>query len=52
MSRASAGDVIVIKPQNNVYTIMAIVATVVQLLTFMVIFIRYKSEFGSFLFNA
>jgi hypothetical protein len=52
MSRASAGDVVVIKPQNNVYTVMVIVATVVQVLTFMCIFLRYKSEFSSFIFNA
>jgi hypothetical protein len=51
MSRA-AGDVVVIKPQNNVYTVMVIVATAVQVLALMVLFFRYKSEFGAFLFNA
>ena len=51
MSRAG-GDVIVIKPQNNVYTVMVIVATAVQVLALMVLFLRYKSEFGAMLFSA
>jgi hypothetical protein len=52
MSRVGAGDVVVIKPQNNVYTVMVIVATVVQVLTLLVIFLRYKSAFGAYLFQA
>ena len=30
MSRAGAGDVVVVKPANNVYTIMVIVATLAR----------------------
>jgi hypothetical protein len=52
MSRVAGGDVVVIKPQNNVYTVMVIVATVVQVLTFMVVFLRYKSEFDAIIFNS
>lgn len=52
MSRAGVGEVVILKPQNNVYTIMVIVATVVQLLTFMVIFLRYQTEFGVNIFNS
>jgi hypothetical protein len=52
MSRVGAADVVLIKPQNNVYTVMVIVATVVQLLAFMVVFFRFHTEFGVFLFNS
>jgi hypothetical protein len=50
MSRAGAGDVVVVKPTNNVYTIMLIVATLVQLLALLIIVVRFKSVFGSLLF--
>lgn len=52
MSRAGAGDVVVVKPMNNVYTVMVIVGTLVQLLTFFILFMRFKSVFGVFLFQA
>jgi hypothetical protein len=51
MSRMG-GDVVVVKPANNVYTIMLIVATLVQLLTFLVVFMRFKSAFGAFIFSS
>jgi len=50
MSRAGTGDVVMVKPANNVYTVMVIVATLAQLLTFLIIFIRFKSVFGAYLF--
>jgi hypothetical protein len=52
MSRAGAGDVVVVKPANNVYTIMLIVATLVQLLTLLIIVVRFKSAFGALLFTS
>jgi hypothetical protein len=52
MSRIAGQDVIVIKPQNNVYTVMVIVATVVQLLTLAVVILRFKSVFGAFIFQS
>ena len=52
MSRALGGEVIVIKPQNNVYTVMVIVATFVQVLTLLVIIMRFKSVFGAFFFQS
>jgi hypothetical protein len=50
MSRAGTGDVVVVKPANNVYTVMVIVATLAQLLAFLIIFIRFKSAFGAYIF--
>jgi len=52
MSRAGAGDVVVVKPTNNVYTVMVIVATAVQVLTLVVLVLRYKSVFGTMLFQS
>ena len=51
MSRAG-GDVVVVKPANNVYTIMVIVATLAQLLTLLVVIVRFKSVFCAMLFSA
>ena len=50
MSRVGGSDVVVVKPANNVYTVMLIVATVAQLLCFLVIFMRFKTMFGAFIF--
>jgi hypothetical protein len=52
MSRASGGEVIVIRPQNNVYTVMVVVATFVQILTLLVVILRFKSVFGAFIFQS
>jgi hypothetical protein len=52
MSRSGAGDVVVVKPTNNVYTVMVIVATLVQLLAFMVIFVRFHTVFGAYFFSS
>jgi hypothetical protein len=52
MSRAGAGDVVVVKPANNVYTIMVIVATLAQLLALLVIIVRFKSVFGALIFSS
>lgn len=52
MSRVSGGDVIVIKPQNNVYTVMVIVAAFVQILTLLIVVLRFKSVFGAFIFQS
>jgi hypothetical protein len=52
MSRVSGGDVVVVKPANNVYTVMLIVATLAQVLALLVIVIRFKTVFGGILFSA
>jgi hypothetical protein len=46
MSRASSGDVVVVKPKNNVYTVLAIIATLVNLVGFALLFVRYTQVFG------
>jgi hypothetical protein len=51
MSRAGA-DVLVVKPANNVYTVMVIVATLVQVLTLLVLVVRYKTVLGAFIFQS
>jgi hypothetical protein len=51
MTRAGAGDVVIVKPVNNVYTVMVIVATVVQVLAFFIVFTRFHSVFGSYIFS-
>jgi hypothetical protein len=52
MSRAGASDVVVVKPANNVYTVMVIVATLVQLLALMVVVMRFKSAFGGQIYSS
>lgn len=45
MSRM-AGDAIVVRPTNNVYTVLVIIATLVELAAFLVMFTRASSLFG------
>ena len=52
MSRATAGDVIVVKPENDIYTALAIVGFLAQLLTFVIVYLKYKALFGADLFQA
>jgi hypothetical protein len=40
MSRAAAGDVIEIRPQNNMYTALVIIAFVAELIAFIALFVR------------
>jgi hypothetical protein len=47
MSRAATGDQVIVKPTNNVYTVLAIVGTLVNLAGFLVIFLRYTAVFGA-----
>jgi hypothetical protein len=46
MSRAASGDVVIVKPRNNVYTVLVIVATLVNLAAFALMFVRYTVVFG------
>jgi hypothetical protein len=46
MSRAATGDIVVAKPTSNIYTVLAIVATLVNLISFLLIFMRYTAVFG------
>jgi hypothetical protein len=45
MSRM-AGDAIVVKPTNNVYTVLVILAFLLQLVAFIIMFMRAQYLFG------
>jgi hypothetical protein len=48
MSRAISGDVIVVPPQNNVYTALAGAAVLIQVIGLIVIFIAANKVGGLF----
>ena len=45
MSRIGSGDMIVVKPANNVYTVLALVGTLASILAIVVVFMRAKTLF-------
>ncbi len=45
MSRVSAGDVIEVKATNNVYTVLVIVACVVELIAFIAMYLKASDVF-------
>jgi hypothetical protein len=47
MSRIATGDRVTVAPSNNVYTVLVVVGTVVNVIGFVVIFMRYAAVFGS-----
>jgi hypothetical protein len=48
MSRIATGDrPVIVKPTNNVYTVLAAVAVLVNLICFLLILMRYTTVFGS-----
>lgn len=50
MSRIATGDKVVVKAGTNIYTMLVIVATLVQLIGFIAIFMRHQTVFGTGLF--
>ena len=46
MTRAATGDTITVRPTNNVYTALAAAALIAQVLGLLVLYFRYKSQFG------
>jgi len=46
MSRAATGDVVVVKPTNNVYTVLALIGVLVNLIGFILLVMRYLAVFG------
>jgi hypothetical protein len=46
MSRASTGDQVIVKPSNSVYTVLAIVGTLVNVLGFLILLMRFTAVFG------
>ncbi|MGD0541093.1 MAG: hypothetical protein ABSB33_06225 [Tepidisphaeraceae bacterium] len=47
MSRIATGErPLVMKPSNNVYTVLAVVATLVNIICFLVLLMRFTAVFG------
>jgi len=46
MSRAATGDVVVVKPANNVYTVLALIGLLVNLIGFIMLVKQYWYVFG------
>jgi len=46
MSRIATGNEIVVKPRNNVYTVLVIVAALVNILAFVILCLRFTTVFG------
>ena len=47
MSRIATGDRVTLTPSNNIYTVLAIIATLINLIGFVVIALAYTAVFGS-----
>ena len=47
MSRVSAGEQIEIKATNNIYTVLAASAVVVEIVALVVLFMRHQTLFGT-----
>ena len=52
MARVATGDTVVVKPSNNVYTVLAIIGFVAELFAFLALFLRANDIFGSSLFSS
>ena len=50
MSRVGAADTVVVKATSNVYTVLALVATIATALAVVVVMMRSKELFGAGLF--
>lgn len=52
MSRAASGvDPIPVAPSNNVYTVLVVVATIINALTLAAMFLKYNAVFGDWPFT-
>lgn len=45
MSRAATGDTVVVKPVNNVYTVLVLIAIVAEIIGFVALFLRHADIF-------
>lgn len=46
MTRAATGDTIVLRPQNNIYTVLLAAATLVVVVGLIVVWMRSETLFG------
>jgi len=51
MSRISSGDQILVKPTNNVYTVLAAVGIVVEIVAIILLWMVHQNLFGTSLFS-
>jgi len=47
MSRAVTGDVVTLKPTNNVYTVLVVVATLVAVIGLIIVISQYHALFNT-----
>jgi hypothetical protein len=50
MSRVGTGDAVVVKPSNNVYTVLLAIATLAAVLAVVVVAVKDNTLFGAGLF--
>jgi hypothetical protein len=51
MSRAGNVDVVTVRPANNIYTVLALVSTLIVLTAFITLYMKASSLFGGGLFS-
>lgn len=51
MSRAGNVDVVTVKPQNNIYTVLTVIALIVTLAAFFTLWAKASTVFGGGLFS-
>ncbi|HEY7119908.1 MAG TPA: hypothetical protein VH475_25185 [Tepidisphaeraceae bacterium] len=51
MSRAGNVDVVTVRPANNIYTVLALVSTLIVLAAFITLYMKASSLFGGGLFS-
>ena len=51
MSRAGNVDVVTVKPSNNIYTVLSLIALVITLAAFITLYLRAQTVFGGGLFS-
>ncbi len=49
MTRAATGDTVIVRPTNNIYTVLTGVAVLAQILGLVVLFMRAQTEFNGLL---
>ena len=51
MSRAGNVDVVTVRPTNNIYTVLTLIALVITLAAFVTLYLRASTIFGGGLFS-
>jgi hypothetical protein len=51
MSRAGNVDVVTVRPTNNIYTVLTLIALVITLAAFLTLFFKASTIFGGGLFS-